>query len=193
MSSLKGWPVKPSCFLTYKLEILEYAKNNAVEPACRIVDGDVGSEHDKRRCARPQPPQCRNCCGCYSRRRGPRGELATSPPPISSSLWWVSTEMAWRFQPGAACDVLSAPTRLLPPERSDRPQVDTPVLSIRGTPNMSIKRIFIGCAAVLLTTLSASAATTSSAQQIIKTDQVVNMHAMDFVDGNLTPKQFVQL
>ncbi len=58
---------------------------------------------------------------------------------------------------------------------------------------MSIKRIFIGCAAVLLTTLSASAATTSSAQQIIKTDQFVNMHAMDFIDGKLTPEQFVQL
>lgn len=58
---------------------------------------------------------------------------------------------------------------------------------------MSIKQTFIGSAAVLLTSMSASAATTSSAQQIIKTDQFVNMHAMDFVDGNLTPNQFVQL
>ena len=96
---------------------------------------------------------CRNrhCPKCQGRTARERGELATTSPPISSSLWWVSTEMAWCFQPGPTCDVLSAPTRLLPPERSDRPQVDTPVLSIRGTPNMSIKHIFIGCAAVLLT------------------------------------------
>ncbi len=58
---------------------------------------------------------------------------------------------------------------------------------------MSIERIFIGCAAVLLTSMNAFAATTSSAQQIIQTDQFINMHAMDFIDGKLTPKQFVQL
>ena len=58
---------------------------------------------------------------------------------------------------------------------------------------MSIKRIFIGCAAVLMTSMTASAATSPSAQQIIKTDQFVNMHAMDFIDGKLTPEQFVQL
>jgi hypothetical protein len=29
-------------------ELVDYAKKNAVEPACRIVDADVGSEHDDR-------------------------------------------------------------------------------------------------------------------------------------------------
>jgi hypothetical protein len=58
---------------------------------------------------------------------------------------------------------------------------------------MSIKRIFVGCAALLMTSMTVSAATSPSAQQIIKTDQFVNMHAMDFIDGKLTPEQFVQL
>ena len=57
---------------------------------------------------------------------------------------------------------------------------------------MSIKHIFIGCAAVLLTAMSASAATTSSAKQFIQADQIVNQHAMDFIDGKLTTEQSVQ-
>ena len=58
---------------------------------------------------------------------------------------------------------------------------------------MSIKRSFICCVALLMTSTTAWAATAPSAQQIIKTDQCVNMHAMDLIDGKLTPKQFVQL
>jgi hypothetical protein len=41
--------------------------------------------------------------------------------------------------------------------------------------------------------LGAWAAPSQAIEQMIKTDHFVNSHSLDFIDGNLTPEQFVEL